>query len=197
MIAKGYSPTTIVGNPNVADGRTPLGFTEYGDRMPDWQMSWYNEISFAKNFTFNFLLHTAQGHQNINLSALLWDDGGSTNGWSEIVNGDQAPNFGTNRLLTWAVEGNTGVYIQDASYTKLREVGLFYTFPTDMIMSAFGGNVSKIKLGLTGNNVILWSNYGSYDPEVSAFGIQPIVSSIEVTPYPNSRRLLFHLSVDF
>lgn len=197
MIAKDYSPTTIVGNPNVADGRSPLGFTIYGDRMPDFQASWYNEITFLKNFTFNFLLHTAQGHSNINLSALLWDDGGSTPNWSEVVNGPQAPNFGTDRLLQWAVDGNTGVYIQDASYVKLREVGLFYKFPKDMITSAFGGSVSNIKIGLTGNNVALWSNYGSYDPEVSNFGVQPIVSAIEVTPYPNSRRLLFHLNVDF
>ena len=87
--------------------------------------------------------------------------------------------------------------MQDASYMKLREVGLFYTFPAAMITSAFGGTISNIKLGLTANNVALWSDYGSYDPEVSNFGVQAITSAIEVTPYPNSRRLLFHLNVAF
>ena len=105
--------------------------------------------------------------------------------------------FGLDRLLDWAVNGNTGVYIQDASYVKLREVGLHYTFPSDMITRAFGGTISSIRLGVSGNNVGLWTKYGSYDPEVSNFGIQPIASAIEVTPYPSSRRILFHLGVDF
>jgi TonB-linked SusC/RagA family outer membrane protein len=203
MIAEGYSPTTIVGNPTTPSDpndpaySNPLGRTIYGDRLPDYQVSWYNELTIMKNLTFNFLLHTAQGHENINLSALLWDDGGTTPGWSDPVDGVNASNFGTERLLQWAVEGNTGVYIQDASYVKLREIGLYYTFPKDVITRAFGGNVSNLKLGMSGNNVALWSDYGSYDPEVSNFGIQAITSAIEVTPYPSSRRIMFHLAVDF
>jgi hypothetical protein len=66
-----------------------------------------------------------------------------------------------------------------------------------MISRAFGGSVSNVKFGASGNNVALWSDYPSYDPEVSNFGIQAITSSIEVTPYPSARRLMFHLAVDF
>lgn len=205
MIAEGYSPTTIVGNPTTPTDPSdpafsnPLGRTIYGDRIPDWQGTWYNEFTIVKNLTFTFLLHTAQGHKNINLSALLWDDGGTTPGWSTPVDdgaGGTQP-FGLDRLLEWAAEGNTGVYIQDASYTKLREIGLYYTFPSALINRWFGGTVSNLKLGASGNNVALWTNYQSYDPEVSNFGVQPIASAIEVTPYPSARRILFHLSVDF
>ncbi len=196
MIAEGFSPTTIVGNPSGTD-ETPLGWTVLGDRLPKWQGSFYNEFTFFKNFKFNFLLHTAQGHKNINLSALLWDDGASTPGWSDPVDGSQAPTFGLNRLLLWAVEGQTSVYVQDASYTKLREVGLYYTFPSELMTRWFGGSVSNLKLGVSGNNILLFSDYGSYDPEVSNFGVQAITSAIEVTPYPSSRRMLFHLAVDF
>jgi hypothetical protein len=196
MIAEGFSPTTIVGNPS-GTSETPLGWTVLGDRLPKWQASFYNEFIFAKNFTFNFLFHTAQGNKNINLSALLWDDGASTPGWSDPVDGSQASNFGTNRLLLWAVEGQTSVYVQDASYTKLREVGLYYTFPSELMTRWFGGTVSNLKLGVSGRNILLWSDYGSYDPEVSNFGVQAITSSIEVTPYPSSRRTMFHVAVDF
>ncbi len=195
MIAKGYSPTTIVGNPS---GQTdnPLGRTVYGDRLPDYQISWYNEVKFLQNFTFNVLFHSAQGHKNINLSALLWDDGATTPGWSEPGSDGSTP-FGLERLLDWAVNGNTGVYIQDASYIKLREVGLYYTVPQSILASAFGDGITRIKVGVSGNNLALWSDYGSYDPEVSNFGIQAVTSAIEVTPYPSSRRMMFHLAVDF
>jgi TonB-linked SusC/RagA family outer membrane protein len=191
LIAKGYSPTTIVGTPDGTD--IPGGFTVYGDRQPDFQASWYNNINFLGNFDFNFLLHWQKGGEAINLSALLWDDGGTTPGWDEDKNKNEQPD-GLDRLLDWAVEGNTGAYIEETSYLKLREVSLYYTLPQSLLGRGF---VKKLKLGVSANNVLLWTSYGSYDPEVSNFGTQPIASNIEVTPYPSSRRLFFHLKADF
>ena len=61
----------------------------------------------------------------------------------------------------------------------------------------FGKLIERAKVGVSANNILLWTNYGSYDPEVSNFGTQAVSSSIEVTPYPSSRRLFFHLKLDF
>jgi hypothetical protein len=57
--------------------------------------------------------------------------------------------------------------------------------------------VQRIKVGASANNILLWTPYSSYDPEVSNFGSLPIGSNIEVTPFPSSRRLFFHLKLDF
>lgn len=190
LFAEGYSPTTIVGTPSGAE--TPLGFTEYGDRQPDFSMSMYNELNIMKNLDLNFLLHWQKGGSAINLSALLWDDGGTTENWNGDDDEDGTPN-GLDRLLEWAVDGNTGVYIEETSYVKLREIGLYYTLPESLLGSAF----KRLKVGVSANNVLLWTNYGSYDPEVSNFGTQPITGNIEVTPYPSSRRLFFHVKADF
>ena len=190
LFAEGYSPTAIVGTPSGTE--LPLGFTEYGDRQPDFQMSLYNEITIMKNLDFTFLLHWQNGGKAINLSALLWDDGGTTPNWSLDDDGDGTPN-GLDRLLDWAVDGNTGAYIEETSYLKMREVALYYTFNKGI----FGRAIEKAKIGVSVNNMLLWTNYGSYDPEVSNFGTQPITGNIEVTPYPSSRRLFFHLKLDF
>lgn len=188
LIAEGYSPTTIIGNP--AGTNLPGGRTIYGDRQPDFQMSWYNQIKFLKNFDLSFLFHYQNGGSAINLSALLWDDGGTTPGWDDDKNGNEQPD-GLDRLLGWA-GGNTGVYIERTDYVKLRELGLYYTFPKGVVPM-----FERLRLGVSANNVLLWTNYGSYDPEVSNFGSQPITGNIEVTPYPTSRRFFFHLKVDF
>ena len=192
LIAEGYSPTTIVGTP--PDENIPGGFSVLGDRQPDFQASFSNQISFLKNFELSFLWHWSEGGDNINLSAFLWDSGGSTPGWSSDEDGDGVP-FGRQRASEWG-EG-TGVYIQDASFIKLREVGLYYTFPGEQVEQWFDGWVERIKIGASGNNLLLFTDYESYDPEVSNFGVQSVTSSIEVTPYPTARRMMFHVSIGF
>ncbi|MEL7221732.1 MAG: SusC/RagA family TonB-linked outer membrane protein, partial [Bacteroidota bacterium] len=166
------------------------GFTVYGDRQPDFNMSWFNSFRIMKNLDFTFITQYQGGGNAINLSALLWDDGGTSPNWDNDADGNESPD-GLDRLLAWAVDGNTSVYIEETSYLKLREAGLYYTFPNEM------GFLDKLKLGVSANNVLLWTNYGSYDPEVSNFGSQAITGNIEVTPYPSARRLFFHLKADF
>lgn len=191
LIAKGFSPTTIVGLPGGTEN--PGGFTVYGDRQPDWQMSWYNTINFMEHFDFTFLFHYQKGGEAINLSALLWDDGGTSPGWDDDKDGNGQFD-GLDRLLDWAVNGNTGAYIEETSYIKLREIALHYTIPSSVLGDGF---IKGLRLGVSANNILLWTSYGSYDPEVSNFGTQPIAGNIEVTPYPSSRRMFFHLKADF
>ncbi|MDX1943587.1 MAG: SusC/RagA family TonB-linked outer membrane protein [Saprospiraceae bacterium] len=186
LIAEGYSPTTIVGNP--AGTTIPTGRTIYGDRQPDFQMSFLSQLNFLKNFDFNFLFHWQKGSENINLSALLWDDGKNAPDYSQDDDGDEIVN-GEERLGI----GNPSPYIQPASYVKLREISLYYTLPKGI----FGKVIDRAKIGVSGNNFLLWTDYGSYDPEVSNFGAQPVNGSVEVSPYPSARRLFFHLKLDF
>jgi TonB-dependent starch-binding outer membrane protein SusC len=189
LLAEGFSPTTIVGTP--AGLSTPAGgFTVYGDRQPNFTMSWFNSFKIFKNLDLTLVTQYQDGGNAINLSALLWDDGGTSPNWDNDANGNEQPD-GLDRLLAWAVDGNTSVYIEETSYLKLREAGLYYTFPRDL------GFVNRLKLGVSANNVLLWTNYGGYDPEVSNFGTQAITGNIDVTPYPSARRLFFHLKAEF
>lgn len=189
LIAPGFSPTTIVGTPSGA-GTPAGGFTVHGDRQPDFTMSWFNSITFLKNFEFNILAQYQGGGDAINLSAFLWDDGGTTPDWDGDDDGDEIFN-GNERPEARRGEAGAGAFIEETSYFKLREAALYYTFPNKI------GILERLKIGVSANNVLLWTNYGSYDPEVSNFGAQPISGNIEVTPYPSSRRLFFHIKADF
>ncbi len=188
LIAEGFSPTTVVGTPvNTETGR----LTIYGDAQPDFQMSFFNQINFLQNFDLTFLFHWKSGGENINLSNFLSDGGGTTTDWSEDSDGDGVPN-GRDRVDEYGP--GAAQFIADASYVKLRELGLYYTIPQTLVENSF---IDRVKIGVSGNNLLLWSDYPSYDPEVSNFGSDPLNSTVEVTPFPSSRRIFFHVQLDF
>ena len=58
-------------------------------------------------------------------------------------------------------------YINDASYTKLREIAVAYTLPANM--NHFGG-FSRAVIGVAGRNLHTWTKYPGLDPEAFFLG---------------------------
>ncbi|WP_344925217.1 hypothetical protein [Aquimarina addita] len=189
-IEEGKSATQIVGTN--ADGN----LVALGDSAPDFQMTWSNNINY-KAFSLSFLWHWKQGGDNINLTNLLTDFGGTSPDYDDI-DLDPAgvtPN-GPFRIGAFR-SSNATPFVEDASYLRLREIGLYYNLPDRILKQAFGKYVSNVKFGFSGNNLINIFDYNSYDPEVSNFGSNGLSTGVEVTPFPSSKRYLFHLAVEF
>lgn len=190
LIQEGLPPTTIVGTPALPDG----SFTVWGDAQPKFNMSFFNTFSIARNLEASILMEWKNGGDNINLTNFLTDSGGTTNRWFEDDNGDGIPN---GRQRPPEPFNNAGRWVQDASFFKVREVGLFYTFPKQMVSNWFKGSVDKFRIGASGNNLLLFTQYEGYDPETSTFGAQAIANNVDIAPYPTQRRLFFHVQIDF
>jgi TonB-linked SusC/RagA family outer membrane protein len=158
------------------------GPEEVGNTQPDFQMSFYNTVNFMKNFDLSFLFHWKKGSENLNLSDLLFDDGG-TNPIIDDRNpvSQYDPNFN---------------YVQPAGYVRLREVALYYTLPSSAI-SIFNGTIQSVKIGASGRNLWTKTDYLGYDPEVSTNGTNALGSGLDVGPYPSNRQIFFHLNVNF
>ncbi len=191
-IEEGQSVTQIVGRDVDGDG----GTVKIGDAEPDFQLSWSNNLRY-KNLTLAFLWHWKKGGDNINLSNLLFDFGGVTGDYDDFTldpSGELAN--GPYRLDRFGA-GDARPFVEDASYIRLREIGLYYNFSDTILRTAFGGYVSNIKVGASANNLINIFDYNSYDPEVSNFGSNGLSTGVEVTPFPSSKRIMFSLAVDF
>ncbi|MCW8980832.1 MAG: SusC/RagA family TonB-linked outer membrane protein [Altibacter sp.] len=189
-IEEGASATQIVGNN--ADGELVV----LGDAEPDFQMTFNNSFRY-KNFDLSFLWHWKKGGDNINLTNLLTDFGQTSPDYDDFTL-DPSGQLNNGDFRISAFRGGFATpFVEDASYLRLREIGLFYTFSNKVLESTFNGYVSNIKIGFSGNNVINIFDYNSYDPEVSNFGSNGLSTGVEVTPFPSSKRYLFHLKVDF
>ncbi|MDX1438325.1 MAG: SusC/RagA family TonB-linked outer membrane protein [Rubricoccaceae bacterium] len=182
-IEEGMSPTQIIGIDDVDGDGTSDGEFLLGDVAPDFQMSFFNDFTFGENLTLTVFGHWKSGGDVINLSELLLDLLGTT------------ADFDANAAERLAALGVSAVpFVQDASYFKLREVGLYYRVPERILGSTIGSHIRNLRIGVSGTNLLTITPYKSYDPEVHNFGDTPVASGVEVLPYPSSRNILFHLS---
>lgn len=171
-IKEGENATALAAN----IGGTP---TIIGDAAPDFEMSWFNQITFLKDFDLTFLWHLKQGGDILNLTTLLADFGGTS---PDLDDPNLTRSFGD--------QGAAG-YIEDGSYIRLREIGLFYNLP---IESKF---FERMRVGVSGKNLITITDYSGYDPEVSAFGPSGLSQGIDVAPFPSAKQYYFHLGLRF
>lgn len=146
------------------------------------------------NLELSFLVEWRQGGDNINLTSFLSDSGGTTNGWFEDDNNDGVPN---GRQRPPAPYNNAGRWVQDASFVKVREIGLYYTLPKASVANTFGNALKGLRLGMSVNNAFLFSDYAGYDPETSTFGARSVDNNVDIAPYPTPRRIFFHVNLDF
>lgn len=189
LYSQGYSPTTIVGTPAVANSPETGGFTVLGNSLPKFNMSWMNNLTLFQNFELSFLFDWKKGGDNINLSHYLLNSGGTSVGWMTDSNGNGTPDV--------REPATAAMWVQDASYVKLREVGLYYSLPKSVTSSIFNGSIEKIKIGTSINNALLFTKYNGYDPETSTFGSRSVDNNVDINPYPTARRVFFHLTLDF
>jgi outer membrane receptor protein involved in Fe transport len=181
QIEQGKSATQIVG----LNGQ---GVGVLGDAEPRFQMNTYNEITFFGKLSLRFLIHWKEGGDNINLTSLENDFGGTSVDYDAHTYDKDIPN-GPYRIMQ--IGSNAKIFVQDASYLRLREAGLYYTF------DKLNTNVVKsINVGVSFNNYITITKYKSYDPEVSNFGTG-FSTGVDVDPYPASKRAMFHVSFNF
>jgi TonB-linked SusC/RagA family outer membrane protein len=180
QIQEGKSATQILG----LNGQ---GVGVLGDAEPTFQLNSFNEINFWNKLSLRFLLHWKQGGKNINLTSLQGDFGQTSPDFDKVTNKANLPD-GIYRITQ--VGTTAEPFVQNSSYFRVREIGLYYTVSKQPI-----GFLKGIRVGVSLNNYITITKYKSYDPEVSNFGTG-FSTGVDVTPYPATKRADFHITLD-
>ena len=84
-------------------------------------------------------------------------------------------------------------FIEDGSWTRLREATLTYAIPSALIEST---GLSNISVGITGRNLILWSGFTGADPDTNLTGASR-GRGLHYFTNPGSRSVLFNLRFGF
>jgi hypothetical protein len=198
-----------------ANGRyeTVNGVT-IGDVNPEWTGG-FNNVFTYKNLSFNFLIDVKKGGDVYSLDQQYGHTTGiyqSTVGTNHLgnpvrnaiadgggiilggVKADGSPN--TTVVLADYDTYNSmpqEAYVYDASYVKLREVGLSYRFPSKYLKNTF---INSLVFAVNGSNLwIISKNLPYADPEagMSSGNLQGFQTGV----LPTSKEYNFNMKVQF
>ncbi|HEU6452935.1 MAG TPA: SusC/RagA family TonB-linked outer membrane protein [Gemmatimonadaceae bacterium] len=85
-------------------------------------------------------------------------------------------------------------FIEDASFVKLREVSLAYTFDQPWVTKTLG--LSSVDLRLSGRNLHTWTDYTGIDPESNLGGAAVLIQGIDYFNNPQTRSFVISLGLN-
>lgn len=174
-------------------------FLPMGNTTPDFNVSMANNVSY-NGFQLYGLLDASVGHEIYN-QTLQWAYRERRAGAVDQAGKPDGLKKPTEYYRTlYAVNAPSSEFVEDASYLKLRELSLTYNFSDNLISSVFGSVVDGASINVVGRNLVTWTDFRGYDPEVGFSGGQAgsgAIGRFDDYNYPNFRTLTGTLQLTF
>jgi hypothetical protein len=89
---------------------------------------------------------------------------------------------------------NSTRFVEDGSYLRLKAITLAYNFNPEFLNKL---GVNNLSLYTTGQNLLTFTDYSGFDPEVNAFGRSATELGVDYGTYPQSKTVTFGINVEF
>ena len=196
----GNNPVTMRGYPKYVDTNNDGILSEddlvyMGNSDPFLYGGLQNTFHIGR-FKLGVYFTYSLGGKIYNYSELAMGGGNSSNqyrymidAWHPVRNPDSdLPRAGTDDVLV-----PSDLQIHDASYLRLQNVNLSYTFDLRKKTKA----LRDITLSFVGNNIWLWSKYNGFDPDVSTESDGSTLRRVDLGAYPRSRTFVFSVQIRY
>jgi TonB-linked SusC/RagA family outer membrane protein len=172
-------------------------YGEIGTATPDFKLGVRNSFSY-KGFNLYTLLDYKHGGDIYNRNgqwltrdyrSKMVDQSGYADGEKKTIDYYQSL-YDTNET--------NGFWVEDGTYLKLRELSLFYTFKENQLNGIAKGFFKSIRIGVTGTNLLTWTNYSGWDPEVQSYDDDTLqYYPVDYRVYPVSSSYTFSFMLKF
>ncbi|MCD7976986.1 MAG: SusC/RagA family TonB-linked outer membrane protein, partial [Tannerellaceae bacterium] len=164
-----------------------------GDANPKFFGGFTNTFGY-KGFELNVFLQYSYGNDILNYNRLELEapTGGQNvskdmlNRWTPENPSNIYPKASTNRNILVS-----DYFIEDGSFLKLKSLSLSYGFPHLNFK-----HIAGLRVYVTGQNLLTWTKYKGYDPEVSYQGASTLLAGEDFGGYPQSRTFMFGVKLD-
>lgn len=150
-----------------------------GSQVPKFSGGFNSEFKY-KNFDFSFYIYARIGQQvSLNNTGNLYDPRvqwnsinlGGFSYWTPENPTNDLPRPNSNLTYSSLQYYNTLSYM-NGSFVKLRSVSLGYTFPQKWTQKV---KIERLKIYVSGKNLLTWSKIKHYDPEMNGSLNAPLV----------------------
>lgn len=168
-----------------------------GRAQPKWFGGLTNSFSYG-GFDLSIFFQGVYGNNILNANRFeLEYESGTTNQdrdmldrWTPEHTDTDIPrasvNRPANRISTRQVE--------DASYLRLKNIRLAYNFSSQLLTK---WKIKSLQVYASAQNLVTWTDYSGYDPEVNRFGQDNLSQGFDYGSYPSAKTYLFGLNVTF
>jgi TonB-dependent starch-binding outer membrane protein SusC len=207
----------LPGDPKYTDANHDGNITKddimiIGNAIPKFIFGWSNRISY-NSFELTLLIQGSEGNDIFNQGRIRLEntfEGTSIrllDRWTPDNQNTDVPAFIDNvtRKNAGLVnkialgknnedQGRLQRYVEDGSYVRLKNVTLGYSLPSSLINRI---RVKKLRAYVSGTNLITFTKYTGYDPEVSAYNGNDAQIGVDLSNYPTARTITFGIDVTF
>jgi len=177
------------------DGRftTANDRTIIGNAQPDYIFGFTNTFNY-KGFDLNILLQGSVGNEilNINrqnLEMFTGQQNASVDALKRWTTGNPSQAYPRAKLDPAPVFSDQ--FVEDGSFVRLKSLQFGYTIPKPWI----NRSLSNLRLYVVGQNLLTWTKYSGFDPEVTSGSNVQIGSDAGI--YPASKSFSFGASITF
>ncbi|PKK36777.1 hypothetical protein BWI96_10425 [Siphonobacter sp. SORGH_AS_0500] len=173
--------------------------TIIGNPTPDWVYGMTNAFSY-KGVELNIFFQGVQGNQIYNVTrqkreSMLGQYNGSTQTLHRWHSASDPGDGKTPRAVAIDRNNNNRFstrWIEDGSFLRLRNISLGYQWPAKLLNK---WHLKGLKTYVSAQNLITFTSYSGYDPEVGRSGNDPLVSGYDDANYPLQRMFMFGLNL--
>lgn len=168
--------------------------TNIGSTQPDFQLGASGNFNY-KNFGVFMVWDWAQGGEVYNYTRQLLYNRNTHRDLETYTQDGFDPQYLL--AIDGLYNGSEAIshFVEDASYLKLRELSVSYTL-TNETLGALGEYLRDVKISVVGRNLLTFTEYTGYDPEV-ALRTNATNFRLDEFAYPNFRTYSASLQVRF
>lgn len=175
------SDKTIIGNPN-----------------PDFIFGWGADFSY-KRLSLSFLVYGSIGNDIYNATNLFINSGypmtaNQTQDWfdNRWTEANQHNDTRYPSSVIQATMSANSASIEDASFVRLKNVVLSYDVPVNAVKA-----IQKLQLSFTANNLLTFTEYSGFDPEVGQYQNSNTSLGFDFGAYPRATSYILSAKLHF
>jgi TonB-dependent starch-binding outer membrane protein SusC len=168
-----------------------------GNPWPNYTAGLANDLRLGQNWALRVLLDGSFGHELWNQTRRIMDIFQAGPLFDEVLQACAAglsPACDAAQARRVRLQGIWESYLEDASYVKLRDLALRYSTDAGWIRSL---GASRAQFEIVGRNLVTWTDYSGYDPEINMFGQSTVERGTDFAVYPNPRTIGFGVRLTY